>query len=138
VTGRRRHAGRAHQYPRAARVNEVLREIVAEELERLAEVDPRVELLTVTGVETEPDLRHATVFLASLPDAARLAVDEHRVRLQAAIARQVRLKRTPQLSFTPDPAVLSGVQVEEVLRRLRQAETPGASESRAGDDDVES
>ena len=82
-------------YPRIARVNEVLREVLAEELELVAGSDSRLELVTVTAVNCEPDLRHATVLLASLPEPARAALGEARVRLQAAVARQVRLKRTP-------------------------------------------
>ena len=121
-TGRGRGvSGGGRHYPRTARINELLREVVAEALERLSDSDERLALLTVTGIETEPDLRTATVFLSSLPDEAVEALDEHRVRLQAAIGRQVRLKRTPQLSFAPDPAVLSGERIEEVLRKVREA-----------------
>jgi ribosome-binding factor A len=98
----------------------VLREVIADELERLGDEDERLRLTTVTGVETEPDLRHATVFVDSLSEARRAGLDGHRVRLQAAIARQVRLKRTPRLSFEPDPAVASGERVDSVLRRLHQ------------------
>jgi len=87
-----------------ARVNEVLREVLAEEIEVLGSTDARLELVTVTAVSCEPDLRHATVLLASLPDTVREALGEVRPRLQAAIAHQVRMKRTPQLSFQVDPA----------------------------------
>ena len=104
------------RYPRMARVNKALREVVADELERID--DERLELTTVTGVETEPDLRHAVVWLASLPDAAQVALAENRVRLQAAIAAQMRLKRTPELAFRADPAVATGQRVEDILRGL--------------------
>jgi len=104
------------RYPRTARVNKALREIVADELERIG--DERLELATVTGVETEPDLRHAVVWLASLPDTAQQALAEHRVRLQAAIATQMRMKRTPELAFRADPAVATGQRVEDILRGL--------------------
>jgi ribosome-binding factor A len=104
-----------------ARVNEVLREVLAEEIEMVAGSDPRLELVTVTAVSCEPDLRHATVLLASLTDAARDALGEARPRLQAAVAHQVRLKRTPQLSFQADPAVGHGEVVEEILRELRSS-----------------
>jgi ribosome-binding factor A len=106
------------RYPRSARVNEVLREILAEELERLADNDARLTLLTVTGVIAEPDLRHATVLFASLRPESADALGEVRVRLQASVGRQVRLKRTPQLRFAEDPAVASGQRVEEILRDL--------------------
>ncbi|MDP9387796.1 MAG: ribosome-binding factor A [Actinomycetota bacterium] len=110
------------RYPRMARVNELVREVVAEELERLADDDERLALLTVTAVEVDADLRHGRVLLSSLPGDAEEALVEHRVRLQAALSRQVRLKRTPQLSFAADPAVESGKRVEDILRDLRQAE----------------
>lgn len=105
-------------YPRIARVNEVLREVLAEELELVAGSDSRLELVTVTAVNCEPDLRHATVLLASLPEPARAALGEARVRLQAAVARQVRLKRTPLLTFEADPAVAHGARVEAILRAI--------------------
>ncbi|MDP9070983.1 MAG: 30S ribosome-binding factor RbfA [Actinomycetota bacterium] len=100
-----------------ARVNELVREVVADELERLGD-DDRLALLTVTHVEVTADLRHATVLLSSLPKGADEALTEHRGRLQAALGRQVRLKRTPQLSFRADPAIETGQKIEELLRRL--------------------
>ena len=121
-------AGPGRRYPRMARVNELVREVVAEELELLLDDDPRVGLLTVTHVQVTPDLRAATVMLSSLPEGAADALAEHRARLQAAIARQVRLKRTPQLSFQADPAVARGQQIEDVLRRLRGGDLPDADE----------
>lgn len=108
----------ASRVPRVARVNALLAEVIGEEIGRLGDVDDRLVLLTVTGVETEPDLRHATVFLASLPEAGREALEQYRVRLQAVIAREVRLRRTPSLRFLADPAVAAGAAVEAVLRRL--------------------
>ena len=103
-----------------ARVNEVLREVIAEELERLADHDERLRLVTITGVETDPDLRHAVVWVGSLPSEVSDALADHRVRLQAAIGRQVRLKRTPLLAFEADPAVSSGQRVEDILRGMRR------------------
>ena len=104
-----------HRYARTARVNRVLLEVIAEELERIGDIDPRLALLTVTGVESEPDFRHATVFLATMSDEAKTALDEDRVRLQSAIARQVRLKRTPLLRFVADPAIELGSRVEQII-----------------------
>ena len=115
----KRSAWPSHRhYPRMARVNEVLREVVAEEIELVAGSDSRLELVTVTAVSCEPDLRHATVLLASLPEPARAALGEARTRLQAAVAHQVRLKRTPLLTFEADPAVAHGERVEEILRAI--------------------
>ncbi len=128
MSSRKRHAWPSHhRYSRMDRVNEVLREVLADEIELVAASDVRLELLTVTAVSCEPDLRHATVLLASLPEPARAALGEARPRLQAAVAHQVKLKRTPQLSFEPDPAVAHGARVEEILRAIRsQDEARGA------------
>jgi ribosome-binding factor A len=118
--------GGGRRYPRMARVNELVREVVAEELERLSDGDDRLGLLTVTGVSVDRDLRRAKVLLSSLPPDTEEALEEHRVRIQSAINRQARLKRTPQLSFSTDPAVESGKRVEDILRDLRQAEADDA------------
>ena len=56
--------GSVRRYPRMARVNEVVREVIADELERLS--DPRLGLVTVTGVDVSADLRHATVDYSAL------------------------------------------------------------------------
>jgi ribosome-binding factor A len=137
----RRHAaqpwrgdGGARHFPRTARVNEVLREVVAEELEELAASDPRLDLLTVTAVQCDPDLRHAKVLMASLSGPARDALSADRARLQAAVARQVRLKRTPQLSFEVDPAITHGARVEEILRSIHGPEPGPAGTGVPGDE----
>lgn len=103
-------------------MNEVLREVVAEALERLSDIEDELGLLTVTGVECATDLRSAVVFLASLSDAASEVLDEHRLALQREVASQVRLKRTPKLSFAVDPGVVHGAIVDDALRRLTNPE----------------
>jgi len=118
----RRHESHAHAYPRTARVNQVLREVLADGLERLADADDRLRMATVTAVDVTPDLRHATVFLSSLPPEMAEALDAHRGALQRAIAHEVRLKRTPHLDFAPDPAVAQGERVEEILRRIHEGD----------------
>lgn len=110
-SGRRR-------YPRTARVNVLVREVVATELERLADIDDRLVLATITHVEVSSDFSHATVLLSSLSEETEEALVEHRVRLQRAIGSQIRLKRTPLLGFAVDPAIESGRRVEAILRDL--------------------
>jgi ribosome-binding factor A len=60
------------------------------------------------------------------PEGVAVALGEHRIRLQAAIARQLRLRGTPLLSFVPDPAIASGSRVEELLRDLHRNEDDGS------------
>jgi len=132
MPGRRREKRAPASFPRTARVNEVLREVVAEELERMADTDDRLRLLTVTSVDITPDLSRATVYLSSLPPPAVEALAEQRVQLQRTIGRQVRMKRTPLLVFESDPAVAHGLRVEEILRNLREA--PSGPDGAGGDD----
>jgi ribosome-binding factor A len=119
--GDRWGGGEAKRYPRSARVNEILREVLADELGRMEDIDEGLGLLTVTAVHCDPDLRRALVMFSSLGEEAEEALGLARVRLQAAISKQVRLKRTPQLRFAADPAVAAGFKVEEILRRLPPA-----------------
>lgn len=125
---RRLPTGPVRQYPRVARVNEVLRQVLAEAIERMADHDERLDLLTITGVTADPDFARAIVLFASLSDDARIALTEVRPRLQALIASQVRLKRTPQLVFSLDPAVATGNRIEEVLRLIRHDEAEHSGE----------
>jgi ribosome-binding factor A len=112
----------------------VLRQIVAEELERLSDADERLRLVTVTSVDSTSDLRNATVFLSSLSDDAAAALSERRIQLQRAMNRQTRMKRTPLLTFVVDPAVVAGSRVEDVLRRIhREDPTPDPMDPSRGD-----
>jgi ribosome-binding factor A len=85
--------------------------------------DPRIGFVTVTGVETSPDLRQARVFVSVLGSKRKrdqslegLAA-AHGV-LQARIARELRLKRTPQLAFEYDPTVERGVRMSRLIDEL--------------------
>ena len=131
---RRSHGSSSRDFPRTARVNELLREIIGDELERID--DPQLEWVSVTGVEVNPELTSAMVFYSSLGGAdtdpeVLAALGERRVRLQAAIGRQARLRRTPELHFQPDSGVRDGWKVEQLLREIGpidSAADPGGSE----------
>ncbi len=106
-------------YKRTDRLNELLREIVADELERIGDDDDlRLRLVTITGVSTVADLAVATVYYATLGDEAEVAagLESQRHRLQRAVASQIRARRTPVLSFRADPGILAGRQVDALLR----------------------
>ena len=109
---------RTATYPRALRINQVLRQVVAEELERLADADERFRMVTVTSVDTAADMRNATVYLASMDDETAVALEERRPQLQKLIGSQVTMKRTPRLAFKADPAIVAGSRVEELLRGM--------------------
>jgi ribosome-binding factor A len=103
------------------RVNESVRQVLSEALLELK--DPRIGFVTVTGVETSADLRHATVFVSVLgserkrTQALRGLEAAHGV-LQARLGRELRLKRTPQLSFEYDPSVERGVRMSALIDEL--------------------
>ena len=123
----RRRIGRggerpSHPYPRTARVNAQLVEVLGSAVERVSDEDDRLGMLTVTAVATDPDLRQAIVFFSSLSEEAAAALGEHRGELQSAIARQVRMKQTPRLRFAADPAVAAARRVEEALQRVHRGE----------------
>ena len=103
------------------RVNESLREVLSEALPELK--DPRIGFVTVTGVETSPDLRHARVFVSVLgSDRKRreslAGLEAAHGVLQAHIARELRLKRTPTLAFEYDPTVERGVRMTRLIDEL--------------------
>jgi ribosome-binding factor A len=106
---------------RMRRVNEAMREVVSEGVGELK--DPRIGFVTVTGVETSADLRHARVFVSVLGSEAkrRKTLDglaaAHGV-LQARVARELRMKRTPQLAFEYDPTVERGVRMTKLIDEL--------------------
>jgi ribosome-binding factor A len=122
-------------YSRSLRVNQVLRQVVADELERLADADERLRLVTVTSVETTADLRQATVYLSSLSDDAAVALDARRVQVQKAVARQTQLKRTPMLSFVQDPAVVTGNRIEDLIRHIHESDDAAGRAEVDGADD---
>jgi len=103
------------------RVNQVLRQVVAEELERLADAD-ELPMVTVTSVDTAADMRTAVVYLASLDDKTSVVLEERRGHLQRIVGSQMTMKRTPRLTFRADPAIAAGTRVEELLRGLHEGE----------------
>jgi ribosome-binding factor A len=108
--------------PRMLKVNSILREVLAEEVERLS--DSRLELVSVTGVDTAPNLRRAVVYVDALEDHEGVieALTAAGPRLQREIGRQVRIKYTPVLEFEIDPAVVEGNKIDSILRSLNDSE----------------
>lgn len=116
---RRTAAPSTHRYPRTARLNESLREVIAEELIRID--DERLSMVAITAIDVDPEMNRAVVFYDSLigpdgDDEIGAALAEHRVRIQGSVGRQVRAKKTPILSFKPDDAIRAAERIERVLR----------------------
>src|SRR5579871_3212451 len=111
---------------RMRRVNESVRQVLAEAVPELK--DPRIGLVTVTGVDTAPDLRHATVFVSVLGSgrkrkATLAGLEAAHGLLQSRLARELRMKRTPQLAFEYDPSVERGVRMSQLIDKLAPDDT---------------
>jgi ribosome-binding factor A len=101
------------------RVNTAVRVVLSA---RLAEglKDPRIGFVTVTAVEITPDLRHARVFVSVLGSEQErretlAGLDSAHGLLQGAIARELRMKRTPTLEFVYDDSIDRGMRITELL-----------------------
>ncbi|MFM8868098.1 MAG: 30S ribosome-binding factor RbfA [Ilumatobacteraceae bacterium] len=116
---RRSSKSRRHSYPRAARMSETVREVVADELMRID--DDRLAFVTITAVDVDSEMNGGVVFYDSLQGSEGdeqivEALNEHRKRLQRAIADQVHSRRTPVLQFKPDETIRAANRIEELLR----------------------
>ncbi len=99
---------------RQRKANEAIRETVAGAL--LTELsDPRLQMVTITSVETSPDLGRAKVYWTVLEpkkaDAAAAALESARGVLQGRVARALKSRQTPHLVFVHD-------ELQDHARRL--------------------
>lgn len=105
--------------PRMRRINEVLREVIGAAIATDLR-DPRIGFVTVTSVETSPDLRSAKVHVSVLGteperETALAGLRSSHGVLQAKIAAETRMKRTPTLSFHYDDTVEKGMRISRLL-----------------------
>lgn len=108
-------------YQRTERVNELLREIIAEEL--VGHDDDALALVTITGVEVDREFEKARVFYTSVDgddtsDEIVKALHEFRPRAKRAVGRQARLRKTPDLEFLPDDVIRSAERIDRILKDL--------------------
>ena len=125
--------------PRMRKVNELVREVVADAVVELK--DPRIGFLTITGAETSPDLRHAVVYYSVLgtdeekADTAE-ALRRATPRIQGALGSETRLRYTPKLEFRVDASIDEGIRINQILAELAdEDDAPGpAAEDEDTDD----
>jgi ribosome-binding factor A len=106
---------------RMRRVNRAVREVLSEAVNQLK--DPRIGFVTVTGVETSTDLRHAKVFVSVFGSEEKreqslAGLEAAHGVLQSRLGRELRMKRTPQLAFEYDPTVERGVRMTQLIDEL--------------------
>lgn len=122
-------------------MGELVREIVASELERIG--DERLEMVTITAVNVDGALEHADVFYSSLSadeegrsEEVAEALEERRWKVQQVVNREVRARRTPQIRFRPDTVLSSALRIDQILRDIGEQETdddtPGDGAERPG------
>jgi ribosome-binding factor A len=119
------------------RVNESVRAVVAEGVRQLK--DPRIGMVTVTGVRVTPDLREAKVFVSVLGSARKrkasmAGLESAHGVLQSRIGHELTLKRTPTLTFEYDESIEHGVRMGALIEELA-AELPEREEEEEGEGD---
>ncbi len=112
---------------RMRRVNESVREVVSEAIVGLK--DPRIGFVTVTGVDTSPDLRVSTIYVSVLGSKKKQrksleGLNSSAGALQEHLATELRMKRTPQLTFEYDPTVEQGVRMSKLIDELTPDDEP--------------
>ena len=117
-----------HKTPRMRKVNELVREVVADAVTDLK--DPRIGFLTITGAETSPDLRHAVVYYSVLgsdeeKEGTAAALNSARSRIQGVLGRETRMRYTPVLEFRVDPSIDEGLRITQILADLEDVEDDG-------------
>ncbi len=123
--GRPRHGTNPQAANRSARVGELIRRIVAEELEQID--DDRLALASITGVVVDRDLFRAVVYFTTLdaeddPEVIE-ALEEHSKRLRREVGAQTRLRRAPELQFRADETLRAAERIEDLLRGTSDGET---------------
>ena len=108
------------KFQRTDRVGELIREIVASEMDRID--DDRLFPVAVTGVDVDNELAKAVVYYDVLDDddlvETEEALEDHRHRLQRALGDQSRMRRTPTLVFAVDPSIGAADRIESILEDL--------------------
>jgi len=124
--GRPRHRSNPQTSNRSARVGELVRRIVAEELEKID--DDRLVMASITAVVVDRDLFRAVVYFTTLdadadPEVLE-ALEEYSKRLRYEVGAQTRLRRAPELQFRADETLRAAARIEDLLRGPVDGETP--------------
>lgn len=111
---------------RTHRVGELIKEELSEIIQREVK-DPRVGLMTITGVDVSPDLRHAIVFVSVLgskkdKEGTLKGLQSSSGFLRKELAKRIRLKYFPDLKFEIDPSIEAGMKIDKIIRKLHKKE----------------
>lgn len=128
---RRGHRGNPASANRTARVGELIKRIIAEELEQFD--DDRLALVSLTSVDVDRELHKAVCWFTTLDgdadDEVGEAFEEYRGRLRKAVGSQARLRKTPELEFRADTTLRSAERIETLLRNDQRPPVPDVDDS---------
>jgi ribosome-binding factor A len=117
----------------ADQIRQSLAEIVIQELR-----DPSIGLVTITGVELSPDLRHAKVFVSTMGNPEESSATLAALKKAAPFARhslgeKIRLRHVPELVFIADMTESNAGRIEELIQEIEEERDPGPMESEGED-----
>ena len=122
--GRGRHNRSGAPGTRTAKAGELIRRVIASELEYIE--DERLELVSLTGVDVDRDLHKAVIYFTTFDREGDPVIDEafkeYCGRLRHAVSQGTQLRRAPELEFRSDSTLRSAARIEEILRQ--EAERP--------------
>ncbi|MEC7145349.1 MAG: 30S ribosome-binding factor RbfA [Actinomycetota bacterium] len=122
--GRGRHNRSGAPGTRTAKAGELIRRVIASELEYIE--DERLELVSLTGVDVDRDLHKAVIYFTTFDRDGDPEIDEafeeYRGRLRHAVSQGTQLRRAPELEVRSDSTLRSAARIEEILRQ--EAERP--------------
>jgi ribosome-binding factor A len=108
---------------RVDRVSALLEREIAQIISRMA--DPRLKLVTVTGLKLSPDLKQAEIYFSLLDESKEADVERclSRARgfLRHELSKAVRLRFIPELSFKPDQILKQERHIQKLLKDLNEA-----------------
>lgn len=110
---------------RIQRVNQLIKKEVGQIILREIEFPGDV-LVTVTRVETSPDLEQARVFVSAMPEDKSLQILQILKRqiyeIQQFINKRLRMRPIPKIEFTPEEKTQEASRIEEILEKLKEKE----------------
>lgn len=103
---------------RRRRINEAVKQVLSEAVRDVK--DPRVGFVTVTGTTVSQDMAYAMVYVSVLGDEEKrkrtlAGLEAAHGFLQSRVARELKLRRTPKLTFEYDPSVENGVRMSALI-----------------------
>lgn len=110
-------------YPRAERVRAQIKQVLAQEVEKLR--DPGMGFVTITEVTMTPDLRNAKAYYTVLGEDVEIAATRDAMKratkhLRSAIAHQVRMRYTPTLELIEDPVPERVGRIDQLIAELHK------------------